>query len=147
MKTKGHALQHPTYLHDHPHLKQHALHNHAADRYADAARSLFFNPNFIILPQLLSARVEGYVVFLRAVHRIISRVYIASQRIKQSPSFLVANPQFETPQFVLHTTPTFATQHQSTFVKFKVTELLLQQYLDKAPEYITGFACFLRRCA
>eukprot|EP00973_Karenia_brevis_P020649 2834776-Karenia_brevis.AAC.1 len=55
-KTKGHALEDQEFLQKNPELRAQAIHNDKADRAAKSARWQFFNPNLVLLGEVLAQR-------------------------------------------------------------------------------------------
>eukprot|EP00973_Karenia_brevis_P079093 10975377-Karenia_brevis.AAC.1 len=103
VKTKGHAYEDPEYMrsirNDTAKLAE-AKGNFRADQIADGARTEFFNPNVLRLAQMFCQRLDDYANFMRGVHSIIARTYIAAQNLKSSPAFLVRSPELVVPKSI-----------------------------------------------
>ena len=68
---KGHALTNRKHLDENPHFRFEARHHNRFDHYVDVARRTFYHNYHIQLSDLLAARADYYMLFIRAVHAII----------------------------------------------------------------------------
>ena len=87
VKTKGHALEDPSFLRRFPELRQEALGNDQADKAARHARTTCFDPNVVRLSDVLAERTDKYIQLMIQVHAIIARVHAASQDLRKTPAF------------------------------------------------------------
>ena len=65
VKTKGHALEDPSFLRKFPELRQEAIGNDQADKAAKHAGTICFNPNVVKLSDVLVKRTDKYTQFMK----------------------------------------------------------------------------------
>eukprot|EP00973_Karenia_brevis_P092947 12414807-Karenia_brevis.AAC.1 len=142
--TKGHALENKKYLEQHPEKLQEAIWNNRADRLADRAHDLFFNPNTLVLSSLLADRVDEYVVFIQAVHQIIIRAHFAAVAVRQSVAYKLLHPdeQQHGPKLFVPP-PTFLHLACTSPLTCKVTMDMMHAYLTDASKDIQGLVTLL----
>eukprot|EP00973_Karenia_brevis_P025665 3540850-Karenia_brevis.AAC.1 len=94
-------------MEEHPDRLEEAQHNDHADRIAKDAKGKFYNPNLIRLSSLFADRTDNYLCFIQSIHRIIVRVFLATQVVRHSKAFQLERPTLEMSKFVHFASPCF----------------------------------------
>eukprot|EP00973_Karenia_brevis_P052937 7357954-Karenia_brevis.AAC.1 len=146
--TKGHALSNREYMAQHPDKLIEATHNHRADNIATRAHAHFYNSHVIHLSSTIAQRIDDYVQFVQAVHQVIIRTYLASQKLKQSDAFKLLHPHLAINRTILfRPPPSFAQVVPTQPIECKVTSDMLDRYLHDASVEIRGLAYILTHVA
>ena len=84
-------------------------------------------------------------MFLAALHTTITRVYIAADLLRSSPSFAFSNTTAR-PSDYLHTEPNFGQQATRSFaLEFKASQENISLFMLKQPEVAKGFVGLLQK--
>ena len=150
-KTIGHASKKVNFS-ERPDLYEDAMHNKKADWLATRARKLYLSRFVFDLSCHLVNRHRNYVKLLGAIHTLIVRMYLAIDQLRNSSVYKLQqsttlamdsspgndNMLMSTSRYPFVPSELYGDCH-SFYIKLKVNDWLVGQYLAGAPIIMKGF--------